>query len=257
MPPPSRRRPRGPTSWAAPPRPPHGAGRPRRLRPRNRLRRALHGGFRPPPDGPGPGGRPLGSPRDEPSIFKANDIRGVTVGTPSGTRRARGPRRRVRRRPSNSPGARSCSAGTCGRAGPRMSAAFVEGALSRRERRRRGSGQHGRAVVRVRVHAPARRSVHRDPQPGRLQRRQVLPAGRPPDRAGADDDPAACRALDCRGPPRGPGTAPRTCWVPMPHTCTPGRPHRAAPPEGRRGRGQRHGRLHTAGVFPGARPPSR
>ncbi len=118
----------------------------------------------------------------QPHVFKANDIRGLVGGE--------APEWDV-------DGARAIGAafaaafgldgqefvlGRDMRAGGReLSLAFADGARDQGASvRRRRARQHRPAVVRVRAHAPSRRPVHRVPQPGRLQRGEVLPAATPP-----------------------------------------------------------------------------
>ena len=123
------------------------------------------------------------------------------------------------------------------------------GALGDRDRPR----LHRPALLRLRLARPARRDVHRQPQPGAVQRHQDVPRRRPPDRPG-------------QRPGRDPASGPRPCWTRatlVPPVRRPGRAerrdllpdyagylrklvdlsrHPAA--EGGRRRRQRHGRPH-------------
>ena len=144
-------------------------------------------------------------------IFKANDIRGIATG-PDPEWDAAG---------AYAIGAATAdvfeiSAGSGALVvGPRH-ADHQPGALRGLRRRgaepwcRRGrhrSGQHRRAVVRLRLARSARRDVHRQPQPRELQRDQVLPPGCAAGRAGgAGGDPRARPGRWRRSPP--PGRAP-------------------------------------------------
>ena len=87
-------------------------------------------------------------------------------------------RRTRRRRPSS-------SATTCATARPTLAAAFAEGVTGAGPRRRlHRPGQHRHALLRLRHPRHAGRDVHREPQPGPLQRHQALPRRRHADRPG-------------------------------------------------------------------------
>ena len=67
----------------------------------------------------------------------------------------------------------------------RSAAAFARGAAAPGRRRdRHRPGLHRPALLRLRPPRPARRDVHRQPQPGQIQRDQVLPGRRGPGRPG-------------------------------------------------------------------------
>ena len=104
--------------------------------------------------------------------------------------------------------------------------------LRRRRRRSRGARRHRRrpgldrpALLRRRLARPARRDVHRQPQPGAVQRHQAVPGRRRPGRPGdrpRRDPRAAPSATSSTGRP-GAGTAASTsatCSPSTPPTCT-------------------------------------
>ncbi len=153
---------------------------------------------------------------------------------------------------------RSSWARTCGPAPLSSSPPSPRGDRPGRRRRPDRAGVHRPAVLRQRQHGPARRDVHRQPQPGPLQRHQALPRGRGAGgrRLGSGRHPPACRGRCARrrrpaglGP--GAGRAPRVRRVPP----LPGRPAREPPPARRRRRRQRDGRAHRADRA--RRPPDR
>ena len=73
----------------------------------------------------------------------------------------------------------SSSATTCATARPTLAAAFADGVTRPGPRRRRHRpGHHRPALLRLRRPRPARRDVHREPQPGPLQRHQAVPRRR-------------------------------------------------------------------------------
>ena len=107
----------------------------------------------------------------------------------------------------------------------RSSRAFAEGVISRGRRRRRGRARlHRPAVLRRRLAGPAGRDVHRQPQPGAVQRHQDVPgrrrADRPGLRAGHHPRLGRARQLRPRRPARGRrGDRSATSWPSTPPTC--------------------------------------
>ena len=120
-----------------------------------------------------------------------------------------------------------------------------------------GLVQHRRPLLRQRRPRPARRDVHREPQPRAVQRDQAVPRrrapGRPGHRARRDPRPrrrrssTAATARPARTPSRGRSpsatsspTTPRSCAALVDLSGSP-------PAQGRRRRRQRHGRPHRPG----------
>ena len=108
---------------------------------------------------------------------------------------------------------------------PGMAAAFAAGA--QRGGRRRGDDRAGLdrpALLRLRTPRPPRRDVHREPQPGPVQRHQAVPGARPAGRAGDRPRrhprpglrPAARPSGPCRDDHRA-----ATCSRRTPPTCSP------------------------------------
>ena len=94
---------------------------------------------------------------------------------------------------------------------PSLAAAFADGAAAQRRRRHRSSALlHRRALLRLRRAGPARRDVHREPQPRAVQRHQACRAGARP--IGQDSGLAEIRDLAQRllddGATRRPADAP-------------------------------------------------
>ena len=120
-------------------------------------------------------------PRDDLSgLVKAYDVRGV-VGEQIDAALVRERRRGAG--PAAARGVRATawwsSATTCATARPSWPAAFAEGVTAARPRRgRHRAGQHRHALLRLRRPGPARRDVHRQPQPGQVQRHQAVPGRR-------------------------------------------------------------------------------
>ncbi|CAK7288741.1 Phosphomannomutase [Streptomyces misionensis JCM 4497] len=136
------------------------------------------------------------------------------------------------------------------RAGPRLRA---RRGGPRRRRHRDRPVLHGPAVLRLGRAGPARRDVHRLPQPGPVQRHQDVPGRRRPGRPGhrSRADPRTGRGMAGVGRPRAGRRArhhrlPRDAGGLRGAPALAGRPHRRPPPEGRGRRGQRHGRPHRA-----------
>ena len=108
---------------------------------------------------------------------------------------------------------------------PTLAAAFAEGVTGAGRRRgRHRPGQHRHALLRLRRPRPARRDVHRQPQPGPLQRHQAVPGGRRAGRPGhrpARRSAAARRAGRARRRRRrrGTGRPSATCSPTTPPTC--------------------------------------
>ena len=132
---------------------------------------------------------------------------------------------------------------------PALAAAFADGRDGPGPRRGPDrAGLHRSAVLRLRAAGLPRRDVHRQPQPGRLQRHQAVPrgcqAGRPGHRAGRDQrrgDRGRARDTTARAATIDrPRRARRLRRVPA----LAGRLGRAAPAAGRRRRRQRDGRSH-------------
>ena len=186
-------------------------------------------------------------PANTRAVFKAYDVRGVVPDQIDETLARRTGAAFVPGRRGPRP---SSSATTCGRARRRWPAAFADG--RRRGRRRRGDDRAGLdrpALLRLRPPRASRRDVHREPQPGAVQRDQAVPGGRPADR---------CRHRPARDPrrwsrpPRPTPSRPparsrsSTCSTPTPPTCSSLAPGRRPPAQGRRRRRQRHGRPHRA-----------
>ena len=133
-------------------------------------------------------------------------------------------------------------------------------------RRHRWSGWlHRPALLRQRHPRPARRDVHRQPQPGPVQRHQAVPRGRRAGRPGHRPAPRSAtgraapgrRAAAGRPTPGHASTEPRPAGRATPrYLREPGRPVAASGAlQGRRRRGQRHGRAHRARPC-SARPPA-
>ena len=140
--------------------------------------------------------------------------------------------------------------------GPAMSAAFIDGVLSR-----------GADVVDIGLAStdqlwfasgaagPAGGDVHRQPQPGGVQRDQVLPGRGPADRpgpAGRDRRPGAGGSR-CPAAARGSAPSP-TCSRVRGPPALPGRPDRDPPADRGRGRRQRDGRAHPPRRCSAGRP---
>ena len=168
----------------------------------------------------GPPAGTVGRVRDLSSIVKAYDIRGVVpdqldeqVARAVGAAFARVHRRSGRSSPRT----------TCATPAPPLAAAFAEGATGP------GRGRAGRrarldrpALLRLRLARPARRDVHRQPQPGPLQRDQAVPGRRGAGRAG--HRPARGAGAGRAGPrrrraPRGTGRAARPAAPSTRRTC--------------------------------------
>ena len=122
-----------------------------------------------------------------------------------------------------------------------------------RPRRHRGRARLDRpAVLRRRLAGPARRDVHRQPQPRAVQRHQDVPGRGRPDRAGlrAGHHPRVGRAGQLR-PRARPGRRRSSTRDVLARVrrlpALAGRPLADPPAEGRRRRRQRHGRAHRAG----------
>ena len=91
-------------------------------------------------------------------------------------------------------GARRRRAATCGRRSPGLVAAFAAGVTSPGRRRHRHRARLDRpALLRQRQPRPARRDVHRQPQPGAVQRHQDVPRRRRPGRPGHRPRPRSAR----------------------------------------------------------------
>jgi hypothetical protein len=145
----------------------------------------------------------------------------------------------------------------------RDSARRVVGRVRRRGRQPRGRRhrdrprEHRRPLLREWRPRPARRDVHREPQPGGIQRHQAVPGRGPTRRSGHRAWPRSATSpsalLDGEAATDGPAVDPEAhrlgSGMCLPTTHLPalaGRPVRQPPPAGRRRRGQRHGRAHRA-----------
>ena len=152
--------------------------------------------------------------------------------------------------------------------GPRHAAELAGHGRRLRRRRRRGRrrrdpdrpGLDRPALLRLRPPRPPGRDVHRQPQPGPVQRHQDVPRGAQPDRHGdrPGRDPRRGRRRRRRRPARqGTITEHDVLEAYAAHLLSPGAGHRP-PAQGRRRRRQRHGRAHRpGGVRPARRGPRR
>ena len=190
--------------------------------------------------------------RDLSAIVKAYDVRGV-VPDQLDERGRPGDRRRLRRASTGAPRRGRDRARHAARRRPRWRRAFAEGATAQgADVIDAGLGSTDLLYFASGCARPARRDVHRQPQPGAVQRHQAVPgrrrAGRPGHRPARDPRRWPSRTLAAAPARRGHASSSATCspaYADAP--ARPGRPDRHPAAEGRRRRRQRDGRPHRAG----------